>query len=594
MAAVLLHVVAAAALAGGGTYSNTGADDCTNSIPVPVEVGPVGSPVTTTISGNNTGATTSPCAGIVGATWWERFELSEDARVRLDLCGTNPVHAPNAASVVANCTSTSCSNVFSGDSSSCPDGNIIVDFDVLPAGTYYYSIRGLLVEGPYIMHIAAEALPPLREGPDIITGHIAEVEQLGRAGPIGSGRVAFGVTSGDCNVGNVNVLVEPLPSIRHRLIEANLYRLSAVSGATRLEQIGQSWLKHTFAGNEENLCGYGCRSEAPGGPFDYKPGCADTYVTIQFTPCALGPRSAVHPFTAAMPGGASLGPGGSCHNNYPANNHIGHSHVIGDPFGYDGVEHRLQVLDQDLTPALNPGAQYFVEVAYLTPDEFLFHNGNQNNNVSHREFSVSGPDGEGVFTLTPLHSTVTESPAIDAWLGATQRLIEPYPLSDGRAFLAYQVTDLGNGTWHYEYMIYNMNLDASVGSLRIPIPVNAHVENIGFHAPLAHAPEANAENYATDPWPAERVGPNLTFAAEPYGVDPLANAIRYGTSYNFRYDADSPPMAATANVGIFKTGASFTVPILAPSAPVPAASAWSLLSLALLTLVAGTLVLRPK
>ena len=44
-----------------------------------------------------------------------------------------------------------------------------------------------------------------------------------------------------------------------------------------------------------------------------------------------------------------------------------------------------------------------------------------------------------------------------------------------------------------------------------------------------------------------------------------ANAIRFGTLYNFRFDSNSPPQATNATIGFFKTGAPITVAIQGPS-----------------------------
>src|SRR5207248_4016980 len=59
-----------------------------------------------------------------------------------------------------------------------------------------------------------------------------------------------------------------------------------------------------------------------------------------------------------------------------------------------------------------------------------------------------------------------------------------------------------------------------------------------------------------------------------------ANAIRWGTMYNFRFDANSPPQADNATVGFFKTGSPITVAIQVPSglgtpSPTPTATATS-------------------
>ena len=43
-----------------------------------------------------------------------------------------------------------------------------------------------------------------------------------------------------------------------------------------------------------------------------------------------------------------------------------------------------------------------------------------------------------------------------------------------------------------------------------------------------------------------------------------ANAIRWGTLYNFRFDANRPPQTSSATIGFFKTGAPAMVEVQAP------------------------------
>ena len=83
----------------------------------------------------------------------------------------------------------------------------------------------------------------------------------------------------------------------------------------------------------------------------------------------------------------------------------------------------------DLTTAVNPGATYLAEGQYVTPHEYAWcqaHAGqcNQYNNVSYRQFSVSGTTS---FTFASVGSTVRMQPAIKAWTGATINQIEPAP-----------------------------------------------------------------------------------------------------------------------------------------------------------------------
>jgi len=58
----------------------------------------------------------------------------------------------------------------------------------------------------------------------------------------------------------------------------------------------------------------------------------------------------------------------------------------------------------------------------------------------------------------------------------------------------------------------------------------------------------------------------VTWNTETLAQNPNANAIRWGTMYNFRFDSNSPPQAATATVGFFKNGAPINVPVMAPVA----------------------------
>ena len=119
----------------------------------------------------------------------------------------------------------------------------------------------------------------------------------------------------------------------------------------------------------------------------------------------------------------------------------------------------------------------------------------------------------------------------------------------------YETTDLGGGLWHYEYAIYNMNLDESIGSLSIPVGSDVTVSNIDFYAPFNHSPELHTDNYANDPWVSLVTADAIDWSTDPVEVRPFANAVRYGTLYNFRFDANAPPHTVEATIGLFKTGA---------------------------------------
>ena len=58
---------------------------------------------------------------------------------------------------------------------------------------------------------------------------------------------------------------------------------------------------------------------------------------------------------------------------------------------------------------------------------------------------------------------------------------------------------------------------------------------------------------------------SITWSTETFAQNQNANAIRWGTLYNFRFDSDQPPQAGNATVGFFKTGSPMMVAIQAPA-----------------------------
>jgi len=168
-------------------------------------------------------------------------------------------------------------------------------------------------------------------------------------------------------------------------------------------------------------------------------------------------------------------------------------------------------------------------------------------------------------------------PAIMAWAatGATVTQYQPDPGNDGIFFVGYKVTGPDNGLWHYEYAIYNENLDASIQSFSVPL-ATANISNIGFHAPpqehgWANDGTFNNQGYSSTPWAVTQVngcqqwlGSCLMWNSETFAQNQNANAIRFGTLYNFRFDADLRPTLWYATIGFFKAGISIAVVVAAP------------------------------
>jgi hypothetical protein len=407
---------------------------------------------------------------------------------------------------------------------------------------------------------AAQSAPEgFNPGPDIITGDVNELAQYGSSG----GQVGLGVSTTSCNAGNVPVDFFALPNTDHPIIPHNLYRMSGGSGNDdRFEQIGQSWVKHTFGADQFDVC-FGCQ---PGGNFTHLGvGCSDTYASFQNAAQGdLGSRALVNPFTGVF--------------QSTANNHAGHSHT--------GTSHRILVEGSDLNTTMNPGATYYVEVQYISPHEYVWcqaHPGecNMYNNASYNQFTVTGTTS---FVFNEVGPAVRMAAAINAWPGATIRPIEPEPGVDGRAFIAYKVTGPVAGVYHYEYALYNENLDRAIQSFSIPLGCAITLSNLGFHAPLNHPGFPNdgtqgGAGFSNAAWTSNQTTDALSWGSETFAQNQNANAIRWGTLYNFRFDSDRPPLVTNATMGFFKTGTPVTVAILGPNAcntaptPTPGATA---------------------
>jgi hypothetical protein len=386
-------------------------------------------------------------------------------------------------------------------------------------------------------------------GPDVIVGDLPSMQQFGSSGT----RVGLAIGTTSCNAGNVQLNWFAMPNVDHPVIPQNLYRMSGgATNSDRFEQIGHSWLKHAFTALQQNGCSFGCSSSGTGTRLGV--GCSDPYdASLNASQGRLGSRAFVNPFTGSYPSSA---------NNHNA---AGHSH--------DGTSHRLLVEAANLLPASNVGATYFGEAQYVTPHEYAWcqtHPGecNMYNNTSYRRFNVTGSGTN--FSFSPVGATVRTDSAIKAWTGATINPIEPAPGTDGRGFIAYKVSGPVNGVYHYEYAIYNQNLDRDIQAFSVPLACGVTLTNVGFHAPPNHpgTPDdgtVGGTGYSNTPWTPTQSASSMTWATQTFAQNPNANAIRWGTMYNFRFDSTRPPQAAMATVGFFKTGQPITVAIEAPS-----------------------------
>jgi hypothetical protein len=380
-------------------------------------------------------------------------------------------------------------------------------------------------------------------GPDVTIYSLSDIGNYTSGGPIGGMR-AYSVGTVSCNIGDQplnwcdnNGGCGPLTWNQHPVIAQNLYRLK--NG--RFEQLGMSWLKHGFLSTNSfaNDC-RGANNETcvspPLGSNQLGVGCTDPYGSGLNGSRPLGMRSEVNPSTGFFP--------------FPET-------VVGTTTALD---QRIVVADADLDPALNAGARWWVEGQYIADNDALADNGV--NNASYREVTPSATAARG---LSFVGNTIREQSAMRAWKAADAlvELVDAEVVIDGvrqRFEVGRRVTEPSPGQFRYEYAIRNTTAERAARRLEIDFADGVVVSNIGFkdvdHHSGEYEPDGGQPIETTD-WTSDFDAGTSTVAweTETYGTAPEANALRWGTMYNFWFDADaSPDQIEVHTLRLFKPG----------------------------------------
>ncbi len=359
----------------------------------------------------------------------------------------------------------------------------------------------------------------LADGSDVIIADLQTLLRYGRVGDI----TAYSVGTLACNIGNrrANWIAS---TNQHPLIFYAMFRL--MDG--RYEQIGLSWVKHGFYALSQTFCWPGtgdiCGDPTDGSQLGVH--CSDPYSHyLNGVQSNMSLRSDANPHTGYFP--------------YPWE----------APDWDDLTDKRMQIHDADIDPDFNPGALFFVEGHYIHPDDCAA--GTQDNNASYRRVTVL-EQSPNIFRVMQTSVTQREQPAIRAWKDNDSSVVETDAKvpGEGLFILAVKTTDLLNGFWHYEYAVENLNSDRSCGSFSLPLPRGAVVQNLGFHDVDYHS----GEIYDLTDWPYSVVSGKITWATESYDVNPNANALRFSTLYNFRFEANVEPGQTVVTLGLFKPG----------------------------------------
>ncbi len=345
---------------------------------------------------------------------------------------------------------------------------------------------------------------------------------------------AYAVGTTSCNIGDVP-LVWQSSNNQHPVIGQNMFRLAdGANGHPRFEHIGQSWLKHGFCALDLSECGTcqgtGCSSLGVG--------CSDPYsASLNGSQSGAGPKWQVNSTNGFFP--------------YPP----------ADPTYSGQVARRLRVLQDDVNPQLNPNATFFVEAQYVCPDENPSIDViNARNNVSWRQIStnfagmINGYVGDTQIGEAGLFAWK----AVDPEVQLTTVTLE----GEGTMYVASRVYDNGDGTFDYEYAVQNQDVHRSVGTFTVPVGSGVGVSGEGF----ADVDYHSGEPFDDTDWAHGRLGDELTWNTAEHADDPNANAIRWGTMYNFRFTADAAPTDGEVVLGMFMPG---TPEAVAAAAQVP-------------------------
>ena len=179
------------------------------------------------------------------------------------------------------------------------------------------------------------------------------------------------------------------------------------------------------------------------------------------------------------------------------------------------------------------------------------------------------------FDMSPASGTFTGHPAIFAWRdhGLANNTPDPsvslIPVdvpSEGRFWVATKVTQLPSGRYLYDYAVYNLNSDRSGYSLSVPKGPGVDVSNAGFHDVSYHS----GEPFSGTDWAIDSSGGSVSWTCtQTFAQNANANALRWGTMYNFWFESNSAPTAGQVSLGLFMPGTPGEVVF---DAPVPSSA----------------------
>lgn len=465
-----------------------------------------------TFDGDTFGATndgSASCGASSGSPdVWFVYTPTSDCILQLAMCGSG---YDTVLSVHSGCPGDESNQLECNDDSCGLSSRVSL---LVQTGVPQY-IRVAGFEGATgVFTLTANCSEPGAPGADAFVTEIGQFQQFGRVGDV----VGCATDSPLCNIGTEPLDWIVIPDPRHPFAVFNMYRV--MNG--RMQQIGMSWVKHGFGAAQIDACGIGCQPYFNNTRLGV--GCNDTYdAGTNAAQSLLAPRHEINPWN-----------GDYTYEGSYFDTHTG---------GFTPIENRLQLRDADLNPAQNPGASYVAECYIVCHDDI-----NHMNSSAWEPVLVSGAPG-GTWSFNVSANASTNGFAIEGWAGATRTIVPQLPSDDGRFIVAIRTTDNGNGTWHYEYAIYNVDSDRGLQSFALPMRASIAVTNVGFYAVASHG-----EPFSNAPWAFTRNLNSIQWATQTFEQNPGANALRWGTMYNFWFDASAAPVDTDSTLSLFKPG----------------------------------------
>lgn len=327
---------------------------------------------------------------------------------------------------------------------------------------------------------------------------------------------------------------EPYSNDQHPYLIWNIYRFNADGS---VDQIGRSGVKHAFL-----TINSGCL-ENPGSSHVLGRGCSDTYGTgNNDSNSDLGPRSEIIPASNQW---------GRCGSIYDTN-----CDGVANSSGNNSYSQRLIVAESQVAASLNAGATYLFESWYLAREDINIYN-----SMATKSFSATW---NGSTWSVGGNANYRLGPAIDRWVDpvapAANSQSTEFASGEGHVKVAVKASDLGNGSWRYDYAV--MNLDFSRPYKEGAEPNLRVVHNFGLDRFSVAAPGvtisdivfSDGDLVASNNWTGTATANGIEWSAPvnptpPANTPAVLNPLNWGTLYRFSFVANSAP-AAGAGFGL--------------------------------------------